>query len=260
MRFSAEILAPATLSHLRGPVFRVTQTRRYRPTFPEIATAPAQLPAALSVLLVAWHLPLVWGTRKRQLAPATVKTRGCSFFFFAAPFETDSTLLPLSASGFCPRHFFARPDLSVRCSRLPHQPLARARLGTLAVRFQPALAKSLEPADRATPAATDTAGHHNTARLTVPTPAPLHPPVRLGRPLSLVDSARHPLFLAEKPLRHASTGLPTLPAEDAHFRDPRWNNSCLFSLFARAAEPADSAASQHFPRIAHMSIAAGHLV
>jgi hypothetical protein len=98
-------------------------------------------------------------------------------------------------------------------------------------------------------------GHPNTARLTALPLYPLHIPVRLGDPsppgtpvpLSLVDTARR--FLACKPLRHASTGLPTPPAEDAHQGTHAATKVPFCSAFPSTlhfAEPADSASAPVF--------------
>ncbi len=152
------------------------------------------------------------------------------------------------------------------------------RLGIFAVRFQPGFAQSTKPTPKARqkspkawtsgtpliaqppnvsgdrpsgpPTTTHNAprrGHAQHRTCTGCTPplrhAPPGTPVRLGRPLSLVAIARHPLTPAQQPLRHASSastahplGLPAPPAEDAHPGDPRWNSCCLFSLSACSAE------------------------
>jgi hypothetical protein len=102
---------------------------------------------------------------------------------------------------------------------------------------------------------------------------PLHIPVRLGdhHPLERLSRSaswtQHVAFwLAglQKPLRHASTGLPTPPAEDAHQGTHAATNLPVwFSLsvhFALCRARRFGLRPGILQRIVHMSFAAGHFV
>jgi hypothetical protein len=200
------ILTPVTASATSQGLVCSTapKTRSSRPAFPGDRHRPR---SAVTRAIVFGFLggPCSCSLfRNRALLDASHRSALHFLSHFVDSPRSDFRVLPEGFPGIP-----GSPELSVKLhlhKRLPHDLLASALLGALAVK--PGLADRATSERRPTQRAT-----HNTARLSAHPPAPLHPctPVRLGRhPLkSLLRSASwtgtSPLGW-KSPLRHASIG------------------------------------------------------
>lgn len=250
------ILTPVTASATsQGLVCSAApKTRSSRPAFPGDRHRPR---SAVTRAIVFGFLggPCSCSLfRNRALLDASHRSALHFLSHFVDSPRSDFRVLPEGFPGIP-----GSPELSVKLhlhKRLPHDLLASALLGALAVK--PGLADRATSERRPTQRAT-----HNTARLSAHPPAPLHPcppgPTPPEKPvaLSLVD--RHVTSWVEKPTETRINRVCPLRLRGRPSGDPRCNKQLSVQPSTRSTEPADSAFTPAFSRIVHMSFAA-HLV